>query len=124
MYSALPSVTGGALQNRFVGSYLLYGVGSGWSKPRVAEDPEVFAVAFARSAAAYALPLKHGVDRIEALGHQASLAAEEQITICVLGSSSQREQRSQLAGVERPHVDALVLSLCAQDPQQEMSAVG
>ena len=76
-YAALPSVSGGALQNRFIGSYLLYGAGTGWGRPRTTEDPEVFAVAYARNAAAYALPLKHGVDRLEALGSNAVVVGSD-----------------------------------------------
>jgi hypothetical protein len=76
-YASLPSASGGALQNRFIGSYLLYGAGTGWSKPRVADDPELFAVQYARSAAAYALPLKHSVDRIEALGANAVVVGSD-----------------------------------------------
>jgi hypothetical protein len=76
-YAALPSVSGGALQNRFVGSYLLYGTGAGWGRPQPGVDREVFAVAYARSPAAYAMPLKHGVDRIEALGQHAMVIGSD-----------------------------------------------
>jgi hypothetical protein len=58
-YRPLPSPAGGrALQNRFVGSYLLYGAGN------------VFAVRYA-DGYSFGLPLAHGVDRIEALGNDA-----------------------------------------------------
>jgi hypothetical protein len=48
-----------ALQNRFVGSYLLYGSGS------------LHAVRYADGGNVYEMPLGHGVDRIEALGRDA-----------------------------------------------------
>jgi hypothetical protein len=50
---------GGALQNRFVGDYLLYGSGS------------LYGVKYAHSGYAYELPLDHRVDRIEQLGRDA-----------------------------------------------------
>jgi hypothetical protein len=58
-YRPLPSPAGGrALQNRFVGQYLLYGAGN------------VYAVRYA-DGYSFGLPLTHGVDRIEALGADA-----------------------------------------------------
>ena len=58
-YQPLPAPVGGrALQNRFVGSYLLYGSGS------------LYAVRYA-DGSSFGLPLRHGVDRLEALGGDA-----------------------------------------------------
>jgi hypothetical protein len=70
-YRALPQVGGYALQNRYVGDYLLYGAGAGWRRPQAAADGRIYAVDYARGALAYELPLAHGVDRIEALGANA-----------------------------------------------------
>jgi hypothetical protein len=58
-YQPVPSPAGArALQNRFVGQYLLYGAGN------------VYAVRYA-DGYSFGLPLAHGVDRIEALGADA-----------------------------------------------------
>jgi hypothetical protein len=70
-YRALPKVQGHALQNRYVGNYLLYGAGAGWRRPQAATDGRIYAVDYARGAQAYEMPLAHGVDRIEALGGNA-----------------------------------------------------
>jgi hypothetical protein len=70
-YHALPKVTGHALQNRYVGNYLLYGTGAGWQRPRSVSDGRVYAVDYARGVQAYGIPLAHSVDRIEALGADA-----------------------------------------------------
>jgi len=70
-YRALPKVTGHALQNRYVGNYLLYGAGAGWRQPGTVAEGRLYAVDYAGGARAYELPLAHGVDRIEALGANA-----------------------------------------------------
>jgi len=57
-YQALPSVAGWQLQNRFVGSYLLYG------------GQSLYAVRYS-DGASFGLPLNHRVDRLEALGNDA-----------------------------------------------------
>ncbi len=58
-YQALPSPSGGrALQNRFVGSYLLYG-------------SETLFAARTTDGSSFGIPLRHGVDRLEALGGDA-----------------------------------------------------
>jgi hypothetical protein len=71
-YRMLPGVTGHALQSRYVGNYLLYGAGAGWRRPSsaTAADGRVYAVDYAGDST-YAIPLAHGVDRIEALGANA-----------------------------------------------------
>jgi hypothetical protein len=71
-YQALPKPDGYALQNRFVGKYLLYGAGAGWYRPQqTAADAEIYAVRFAQRGAVFAVPLGHGVDRIESIGAHA-----------------------------------------------------
>jgi hypothetical protein len=69
-YKSLPAV-GGSLQNRYVGSYLLYGSGSGWGYPQTPVGQNVYAVRWDNASAAQALRLPHNVDRIEALGGNA-----------------------------------------------------
>lgn len=68
-YRDLPAPSGHAFQNRFVGDYLLYGTGSGWGPPEQARAT-LHAVPW-RGGGATALPLPHGVDRIEVMGSDA-----------------------------------------------------
>lgn len=63
-----PEGPGWALQNRFVGDYVLYGRGAGWG-PNSAISTLV--VAGVRNASVSVIPLQHGVDRIEAMGRDA-----------------------------------------------------
>jgi hypothetical protein len=69
-YRPLPKPPGHALQNRYVGPYLLYGAGAGWRAPRETRQSHVFAVRYA-DGEVYGLPLVHAVDRIETLGANA-----------------------------------------------------
>lgn len=69
-YRSLPKPEGYTFQNRFVGDHLLYGTGSGWGDAEK-KTSNLFAVRYASSQAAAAIPLAHGVDRIEALGSDA-----------------------------------------------------
>lgn len=75
-YRALPKPDGYALQSRYVGSYLLYGGGTGWRRPQATSESRVYAVRYA-SGDVYALPLVHAVDRIEALGTNALVAGSD-----------------------------------------------
>jgi hypothetical protein len=71
-YRPLPGAGSGAVQNRFVGSYLLYGAGSGWGHPQPARDAAVHVVPWAhRATPVRRLSLPHAVDRIEAMGGDA-----------------------------------------------------
>jgi hypothetical protein len=58
-------------QNRFVGDYLLYGVGNSWWKPGDNIRDGLYAVRWKDGSQARRLPLRHSVDRIEALGGDA-----------------------------------------------------
>ncbi|MEZ4226048.1 MAG: beta-propeller domain-containing protein [Polyangiaceae bacterium] len=69
-YRILPKPQGYTFQNRFVGSHLMYGTGSGWGSPETAKRGEVIAVRYAGGDVT-AVPLRHGVDRIEVLGSHA-----------------------------------------------------
>jgi len=57
-------------QNRFVGSHLLYGGGSGWGAPQAGERWPLY-VERVEGGAASELTLPHGVDRIEVMGNDA-----------------------------------------------------
>lgn len=76
-YRRLPRVQGHALQNRFVGEYLLYGAGAGWRRPAQSTNAQVYAVKYASDDFAYEIPLPHGVDRIEALGANAVVVGSD-----------------------------------------------
>ena len=68
-YRNLPAPTDGELQNRFVGDFLLYGSGNGWSATTV--DASRVVVVPWRGGRISNLALPHGVDRIEAMGSDA-----------------------------------------------------
>jgi hypothetical protein len=61
-YRALPTPRGGDFQNRYVGEWLLYGMGSSYGQP---EGRALYAVRWAGAGTAQVLPLPHGVERIE-----------------------------------------------------------
>jgi len=69
-YQRLPDAPPGALQNRFVGDWLLWG-GNGGGSERGATS--AWALRYADAAPPIALAPGHGVERIEALGRQALL---------------------------------------------------
>ncbi|HEX8209952.1 MAG TPA: beta-propeller domain-containing protein [Longimicrobium sp.] len=58
----------GSFENRYVGSWLLYGTGNGVGGPRSAGGAAVFAVRWGARDSVVVLPVPHGVDRIEAMG--------------------------------------------------------
>lgn len=66
-YRPLPSLAAGALQNRFVGDWLLYGAPAG------AAGEHAVALRYAVRGEPQSLTLGHGVERIEALGRDAVL---------------------------------------------------
>jgi hypothetical protein len=70
-YRALPTPRGGTLQNRYVGSYLIYGSGTGWRRPHTIANLQAYAVRYAIDTGPQELALGHGVDRIEALDKNA-----------------------------------------------------
>jgi hypothetical protein len=71
LYRPLPSQKsfGYSFQNRFANGYVLYGDGAGWGRPEDGGN-RVF-VAGVDTDFETALPLNHGVDRIEVLGSDA-----------------------------------------------------
>jgi hypothetical protein len=68
-YRPLPTPSGWAFQNRFVGDHLLYGTGSGWRRPR--QDSTTLYVVPWGGGEVTSIRLPHGVDRIEAMGSDA-----------------------------------------------------
>jgi hypothetical protein len=71
-YKPLPNAAGFTLQNRYVGSYLLYGTGSGWGHPQQgAPVNNAYTVRWDNGSGAQPLRLQHNVDRIEAMGSNA-----------------------------------------------------
>jgi hypothetical protein len=69
-YRKLIRPDGYTFQNRFVGDYLLYGTGSGWSYPQNTNRASVFALRWVEGNV-HQLSLDHGVDRIEQMGSDA-----------------------------------------------------
>ncbi|MET3134265.1 hypothetical protein AAKU55_004560 [Oxalobacteraceae bacterium GrIS 1.11] len=67
-YKALPPAGNQVLQNRYIGSYLLYGGPTGRDYPA---RQSLYAVRWGEAGAAQALSLPHGVERIEAMGENA-----------------------------------------------------
>jgi hypothetical protein len=76
-YRRLPRPAGYALQNRFVGAYLLYGAGAGWYRPQQVSQSQVYAMRYADGAQGHELPLVHGVDRIEVLAGNAVVVGSD-----------------------------------------------
>jgi hypothetical protein len=66
-YRRVPGAAGGALQNRFVGDWLLWGEGADGA------GASAWALRYAAAAEATPLPTQHAVERIEALGRDAVL---------------------------------------------------
>jgi hypothetical protein len=75
-YLSLPDTRGYGVQNRFVGSHLLYGTGSGWGPPTSQHDG-AHAVHL-RTGRITRVPLRHGVDRIERLGNDALIVGADE----------------------------------------------
>jgi hypothetical protein len=75
-YLPLPRLEEGALQNRFVGPWLLVGSGTGWEQPRPVKTRAMLAVRVASGAVRSEI-LDHAVDRIEALGNDAVVVGSD-----------------------------------------------
>ncbi len=95
-YRPLPSLSGRALQNRFIGDWLLYGTPAGGA------GEHAVALRFALRSDAQALTLAHGVERIEALGRDAVLVgnAGKDLHFTSLGLSD-NEARVSASHVQR-----------------------
>jgi hypothetical protein len=96
-YKRLPRPDGHAIQSRYIGDYLLYGAGAGWRRPRRTLHSHVYALRYAGSARAQAIPLAHGVDRIEALGVNAVVIGSDgrdlHFTSMRLGQTAEAQDR-------------------------------
>jgi hypothetical protein len=75
-YLSLPRVEGYALQNRFVGDYLLYGSGSGWGYPKSSPHSPLLIVRWT-DGSNFQLALNHGTDRIEQMGSGAVVVGSD-----------------------------------------------
>jgi len=118
-----------SFQNRFVGGYLLYGMGSGWGRPR-GDSTTLFLYQWTRAdsdVSSTRIRLPHGVDRIEVMGDDAIIVGTagddlhfSGIRIAgtprtaqhyVMADASQGELRSQGFFYRRDSDDAGVLAL-------------
>jgi hypothetical protein len=70
-YRVVPSAAGGIYQNRYVGPWLLYGVGRSYARAGDENKPALYAVRWDRLGTALTLPLEHAVERIESMGTHA-----------------------------------------------------
>jgi hypothetical protein len=70
-YRSLPQAPNYTFQNRFVGDYLLYGIGSGWGSLLEQKRENNLHVIPWAGGDAFDLKLAHGVDRIEQMGKDA-----------------------------------------------------
>ena len=78
LYTPLPPAAGGfAIQNRYVGNYLLYGTGTGWGRPQARGESAARALRYAGDREVFTLALPHGIDRIEAMGPHAVLVGSD-----------------------------------------------
>jgi hypothetical protein len=113
-YRALPAVDINeyGLQNRFIGDWLVYGSGNPWSLRPGATTPSAHAVLFAdMQARVHEVPLKHWVDRIDAMGRDAIVVGQKDedllFTSLRLGERavpvSTYAQRNAAQGDERTH---------------------
>lgn len=75
-YRELPKPEGYTFQNRFIGEYLLYGTGNSWGYAEEKEQSNLFAVRWT-TGEIDRLPLKHSVDRIEAMGKDAVIVGTD-----------------------------------------------
>lgn len=79
-YRMLPGADGqGTIHNRFVGDYLLYGVGNGWWRPRTMA-PALNVVPIDGGTIKQLMP-GHGVDRIEAMGRDAVVIGSDSANV-------------------------------------------
>ena len=82
-YRPLPVAAGPTFQNRFVGSYLLYGTGNGWRAP-TDRRTTIFLIPW-RGGDVEQIELEHGVDRIEALGRDAVVVGADTKNLYLTG---------------------------------------
>jgi hypothetical protein len=71
-----PAERNGEFHNRFVGSHVLYGMGTGWGSPKN-HGSRLYVAGWWGGAPAH-LPLPHGVDRIEVMGGDAVVVGADE----------------------------------------------
>lgn len=73
VYRPMPRAEGGALTNRFVGDWVLYGTGNAWSWQHMGTrgGGSVYATSWRHGGPAYRIDVGHAVERIEAMGRAA-----------------------------------------------------
>lgn len=99
-YRALPPLSKDncSLQNRFIGSHLLYGSGCAWRPAKAGTDAAVNVVAYATPKQPVAqLALDHGADRLEAMGGDAVVIGSKGNEL-VFSALALRDGRPALAG--------------------------
>ncbi len=95
-----------AFNNRFVGSYLLYGIGSGWGRPQ-RDSSTLFVTQWTGKDddRVTRLRVPHGVDRIEAMGSDAVIVGSDntdlQFTAIHLAGTPAIAQRYTLPGASQ-----------------------
>jgi len=95
-----------AFNNRFVGSYLLYGIGSGWGRPQ-GDSSTLFVTQWTGKDddRVTRLRVPHGVDRIEAMGSDAVIVGSDntdlQFTAIHLAGTPAIAQRYTLPGASQ-----------------------
>jgi hypothetical protein len=103
-YRELPKPGGYTFQNRFVGSYLLYGTGNGWGSPQKTDGANLYAVPWAGGSLSQ-LSLEHSVDRIEQMGADAVVVGTDgedlHFTSIRLGQSPEVAGRFTRAGASQ-----------------------
>lgn len=96
-YTALPTIAGYAFQNRFVGDYVLYGAGSGWTGMQKKAEPKVVVYRYAsrNAGAVQTLDLDHTIDRIEPIGKDALVvgAREKDLVMSAIALGDKPEPR-------------------------------
>ena len=109
-YQPLPNLNNSVVQNRFIGSYLIYGDAvaqtvapqpqHGWGRNTTHESMEgtAFALRYAKGDAPQRLNLPHAVERIEAMGNDAILVGKRG-TDLQFSSVKLNAGNAQLAGV-------------------------
>jgi len=67
-YHPLPAPKGGAIQNRYIGDYLVYGAGQTWQPDRENAPNYAYLLKWNNPGQVESISLPHRIDRIEALG--------------------------------------------------------
>jgi hypothetical protein len=66
-YRALPAPEGYAFQNRFIGNFVFYGLGSGWGRPANVDNVRLYGINW-KGGDPFELSVPHAIDRLEPMG--------------------------------------------------------